>query len=77
MAWLQNRFLLKQKNHHSAARYQAWQHDEGEEEAIKRMAEKKKDTLADSNYFYTKESIPCTNLRAQMTPFVCTLHTWS
>ena len=42
MAWLQNRFMLKQKNHHSAARYQAWQHDEGEEEAIKRMAEKKK-----------------------------------
>ena len=76
MAWLQNRFLLKQKNHRSAARYQAWQH-EGEEEAIKRMAEKKKDTLADSNYFYTKESIPCTNFRAHVTPFVCTLHTWS
>ena len=75
MAWLQNRFMLKQKNH-SAARYQAWQHDEGEE-VIKRMAKKKKDTLADSNYFYTKESIPCTNFRAQMTPFVCTLHTWS
>ena len=33
--------MLKQKNHHSAARYQAWQHDEGEEEAIKRMAKKK------------------------------------
>ena len=34
--------MLKQKNHHSAARYQAWQHDEGEEEAIKRMAKKRK-----------------------------------
>ena len=33
---------VKQKNHRSAARYQAWQHDEGEEETIKRMAEKKK-----------------------------------
>ena len=30
--------------------------------------------LADSNYFYTEESIPCTNFLVQVKPFVCTLH---
>ena len=32
--------------------------------------------LADSNYFYTKESILCTNFCACTTLFVCTLHAW-
>ena len=29
--------------------------------------------LTDSDYFYTKESIPCTNFRVRLTPFACTL----
>ena len=29
--------------------------------------------LAYSNYFYTEESIPCTNFRVRATPFACTL----
>ena len=27
--------------------------------------------LADSNYFYTQESITCTNFRARVTPKAC------
>ena len=30
--------------------------------------------LADSNYFYTEESIPCRNLRVRVMPFACSLH---
>ena len=29
--------------------------------------------MADSNYFYTKKSIHCTNILARLTPFTCTL----
>ena len=29
--------------------------------------------LADSNYFYTEESILCTNFCVHVTPFVCML----
>ena len=29
--------------------------------------------LADSNYFYTEESILCMNFRVRVTPFACTL----
>ena len=29
--------------------------------------------LADSNYFYTEESILCTNFRERVTQFACTL----
>ena len=34
---------------------------------------KKKNTLADSNYFYIEESITCTNLCVHITPSACTL----
>ena len=33
--------------------------------------------LADSNYFYTEESIPCTNFRVRETPFAYTLRAQS
>ena len=33
--------------------------------------------LADSNYFYTEESITCTNFCAHVTLFACTLRAWS
>ena len=29
--------------------------------------------LADSNYFYAEESIPCTNFRVRVTPFASNL----
>ena len=35
------------------------------------------DGLADSNYFYTEESIPCTNFRVRETPFAYTLRAQS
>ena len=31
--------------------------------------------LADSNYFYTEESVPCTNFCVGIMPLVCTLRT--
>ena len=34
---------------------------------------KKTNTLTDSNYFYTEESISCTNFRVLIMPFACTL----
>ena len=39
--------------------------------------EKKKNTLADSNYFYIEESIACTNFCAPVTLFACTLRALS
>ena len=29
--------------------------------------------LADSNFFYTEDSISCTDFRVRVTPFACTL----
>ena len=44
----------KQKS--GPARERAWQNHEREEEATKHRTEKKTNTMADSNYFYTEES---------------------
>ena len=33
--------------------------------------------LADSNYFYTEESMPCTNFRVCVIPLVCIFCAWS
>ena len=40
-------------------------------------AEKKKNTLADLNYFYIEESKPCTSFCTGVMPFACTLHAQS
>ena len=54
-------------------RERIWQHDELEKEATKHRAEKKKtNALTDSNYFYTAESIPCTNFPVRVMQFACT-----
>ena len=74
MAWLQNRFLLNKK---IIVAQRGIKHGNMMKERRRQSSawqKKKKDTLADSNYFYTNESIPCMNFRAHVTPFVCTLH---
>ena len=51
------------------------QQTRGKGNQVQRRKNEKKKTLADSNYFYTEESIPCTSFYVHVTVFACTLHT--
>ena len=71
ISFCKNKQTNKQKNQCSPMRLETWQHDEQEKQATKRRAEK---YIGRLKYFYIEESIPCTNFRARITPFVCMLH---
>ena len=43
----------------------------------KKGTQKKKNPLADSNYFHIEESMPCINFHACVMLFAYTIHAWS
>ena len=75
MVGLQNWLSQKQTNKKISVSQQGSEHDNTMKERRQPSTGQKRkiNTLADSNFIYTDKSIPCTNFRARVTPFTCTL----
>ena len=72
--WLGYKIVFcKNKQKKNSAAQRGTKHDNMTNERRRKPStgQKKKNTLADSNYFYIEESIMCTNFRARVTSFVC------